>query len=51
LILNKIWLNDFKYGPFEWIWSNLSYKRIFIPKNKDKSIKQKNLILFINKTF
>ncbi|MFD2826281.1 DUF418 domain-containing protein [Leeuwenhoekiella polynyae] len=28
VILSKIWLKHFKYGPLEWIWRCLTYKRL-----------------------
>ncbi len=28
LIYSKIWLSYFKYGPLEWIWRSLTYKKI-----------------------
>jgi uncharacterized protein len=34
IVVSKIWLNHFEFGPAEWIWRCLSYKKIsaFIPK-------------------
>ncbi|WP_332913841.1 DUF418 domain-containing protein [Algoriphagus boritolerans] len=28
LILSPIWLRYFQYGPLEWLWRNLSYKKV-----------------------
>ena len=28
IIFSSIWLNYFKYGPFEWIWRSLSYGKL-----------------------
>jgi uncharacterized protein len=28
LILSPIWLRYFHYGPLEWLWRNLSYRRV-----------------------
>lgn len=30
IIFSKLWLKYFKYGPFEWLWRVLSYKK-FLP--------------------
>ncbi|MFC2098030.1 DUF418 domain-containing protein [Bacteroidota bacterium] len=29
IILSRIWLRYFKYGPFEWLWRSLSYRKLF----------------------
>lgn len=28
LIISPIWLNYFKYGPLEWLWRSLTYKKL-----------------------
>ena len=28
IVLSKIWLKHFKYGPLEWLWRCLTYKRL-----------------------
>lgn len=27
IVVSRIWLRDFKYGPMEWIWRQLTYKK------------------------
>jgi len=27
MIVSPIWLNHFRFGPFEWLWRSLTYKK------------------------
>jgi uncharacterized protein len=27
LIISPMWLRHFRYGPFEWLWRSLTYRR------------------------
>ncbi len=28
VLLSKIWLNYFRYGPLEWVWRCITYKEV-----------------------
>ncbi|MFD0860864.1 DUF418 domain-containing protein [Sungkyunkwania multivorans] len=34
LVISKWWLDNFKYGPLEWLWRSLTYLKVF-PLKKD----------------
>ena len=34
IILSHLWLKYFKYGPFEWLWRSLSYRKFHQIKRK-----------------
>ena len=27
IVISNIWLRHFKFGPFEWLWRSLTYKK------------------------
>ncbi|MGV8145887.1 MAG: DUF418 domain-containing protein [Alkaliphilus sp.] len=31
---SKLWLNHYKYGPFEWVWRKFTYKHKLLLKNR-----------------
>ncbi|WP_340202093.1 DUF418 domain-containing protein [Ascidiimonas sp. W6] len=35
IILSKIWLSYFRFGPFEWVWRCLTYKELLPIKKKN----------------
>jgi len=36
-IMSKIWLNNFRYGPMEWLWRKLTYGTSFRIRNPEKN--------------
>ncbi|WP_377888041.1 DUF418 domain-containing protein [Alkalihalobacillus sp. R86527] len=35
VVLSKVWLNSFKYGPLEWVWRLVTYQKRFAIKRKE----------------
>ncbi|WP_270179709.1 DUF418 domain-containing protein [Alkalihalobacillus sp. CinArs1] len=35
IVLSKIWLNSFKYGPLEWVWRLVTYQKRFSIKRNE----------------
>lgn len=38
VILSKIWLTYFRFGPLEWIWRCLTYRKIFPIRSREKKL-------------